>query len=458
MAIDPAYLQIGWTNPSEVVSQGVANGFNWSAAAENAQLERQKNEIEQSALKMKLAQQQVQKEELYKFSLIPNKTADDYAKIMSKYPDLAEPYQKAWSVMDDGRQKQTLSTTSQVYAALGNNAPDVAKSILDEQIKGYENSGMKKEAFNLRNISNMIDKNPEAAKASLGFMMSSVAPDQFKSITEGLNSSTALPSQIAKTQAETGKLNAEAQGQNIENQYKPQQIESDLKNVNSQISSRKADDEYKQQQLFFEKNKPVNFGVDKEGRKYAVMPNGDARYVKDAQGNYITDIKSEKPMTATMQKELFETDDAIASSQSVISNLKEALRLSPISYDGVNADTRASLAGNLGLDKERSKNTAMLNNIMTSNALDALKSTFGAAPTEGERKILLDIQGSVNLPAKQREAIYTRALQAATKRLNTNQKKADAIRGGSYTSSEYNNATAPQQQQAPKPVARSFFD
>ena len=123
-----------------------------------------------------------------------------------------------------------------------------------------------------------------------------------------------------------------------------------------------------------------------------------------------------------------------------------------------NADTRASLAGNLGLDKERSKNTAMLNNIMTSNALDALKSTFGAAPTEGERKILLDIQGSVNLPAKQREAIYTRALQAATKRLNTNQKKADAIRGGSYTSSEYNNATAPQQQQAPKPVARSFFD
>lgn len=457
MAIDPAYLQIGWTNPSDVVAQGVTNGFNWSAAAENSQFERQKRETEQAAIKMKLAQQQVQKEDIYKFSLIPNKTADDYANIMAKYPELAEPYQKAWSVMDDGRQKQTLSTTSQVYAALGNNAPDVAKSILDEQIKGYENSGMKKEAFNLRNISNMIDKNPEAAKASLGFMMSSVAPDQFKSITEGLNSSATLPSQIAKTEAETGKLKAETAGQNIENQYKPQQIESDLNNVNSQISSREADDAYKQQQLFFEKNKPVNFGVDKEGRKYAVMPNGEARYVKDAQGNYITDIKSEKPMTATMQKELFETDDAISSSQSVISNLKEALRLSPKAYQGVGASNLATLAGNARIDKERAENTAMLNNIVTTNALDALKFTFGAAPTEGERKILLEIQGSVNLPAKQREAIYNRALQAATRRLNTYQKKADAIRGGSYTSSEYNNTVQPQQQ-ASKPVARSFFD
>lgn len=441
-------------NPIQTAMTGLTQGM------QIGQFMQAKEQAEREAI-----QKQQMQQELSAFASKPNKTHDDYANIMVRFPSLAEDFKRSYDVLDSGKQQATFKTTSRVYAALSGGQPNVAKSILENEALGYENAGDEATADQIRTLAGMAETDPDGLLTISGLTLASTMPSQFKDVLGALGQNQMLPEEInlkkaqaEKTKADTAKTNAETTGQIIDNRYKPQQIEADLENVNSQISSRKANDEYQQQQLFFEKNKPVDFGVDKEGRKYAIMPNGEARYVKDVQGNYITDIKSEKPMTATMQKELFETDDAIASSQSVISNLKEALRLSPNSYDGVGADKRASLAGNLGFDKDRAKNTAMLNNIVTTNALDALKSIFGAAPTEGERKILLDIQGSVNLPAKQREAIYTRALQAANKRLGAYQKKADAIRGGSYTSSEYNNATAPQQQQASKPIARSFFD
>lgn len=433
-------------NPMDTVQKSFANGFNTAAQVEEVKLKQ-----EQLALQKK--QQAQMKVDLA--NLASNPSPEGYAKVMTMYPQLSENLKRAYDTMDDGKRKAVFNTSSQVFAALTNQQPDIAKQVLTDQATAYENAGNTKDASVAKGIIKLIDTNPDAARASVGMMMAGTDPDKFKDVYTALGSEQRAnemqPVDIAQKKAQTEKTIAETGDIPLAAQDRRKGVENQQRDID-------LENQYKQQQLFFEKNKPVSFGVDIKGRKYAVMPNGEARYVKDAQGNYITDVKSEKPMTATMQKELFETDDAIASSQSVISNLKEALRLSPISYDGLNADMRASVAGNLGLDKERSKNTAMLNNIMTSNALDALKSTFGAAPTEGERKILLDIQGSVNLPAKQREAIYERALQAANKRLTMNQKKAEAIRNGSYTSSEYNKSQSTQPKQGTKPAARSFFD
>ncbi|QNW97475.1 hypothetical protein IC797_14350 [Acinetobacter seifertii] len=44
---------------------------------------------------------------------------------------------------------------------------------------------------------------------------------------------------------------------------------------------------FKSQQDYFEKNKPVSFGVDINGRKYAILSNGNSKYIKDEKGNYI---------------------------------------------------------------------------------------------------------------------------------------------------------------------------
>ncbi|WP_446089900.1 hypothetical protein [Acinetobacter sp. 1124_18A] len=50
--------------------------------------------------------------------------------------------------------------------------------------------------------------------------------------------------------------------------------------------------DFKAQQDYFERNKPVSFGVDVNGRKYAILPDGKSKYIKDDQGNYIVEKQS----------------------------------------------------------------------------------------------------------------------------------------------------------------------
>jgi hypothetical protein len=61
-----------------------------------------------------------------------------------------------------------------------------------------------------------------------------------------------------------------------------------------------------------------------------------------------------------------------------------------------------------------------------------MKSIFGGNPTEGERRILLDIQGSSSKPPKVREEIFKRAEEAINRRIKFNKEKAESLRGGTY--------------------------
>jgi hypothetical protein len=61
-----------------------------------------------------------------------------------------------------------------------------------------------------------------------------------------------------------------------------------------------------------------------------------------------------------------------------------------------------------------------------------MKSIFGANPTEGERAILLEVQGASSMPAPVRERIYEKAKVLVQRRLELNRQRADGIRGGGY--------------------------
>lgn len=238
MAIGPIDYRLDVVDPFNQAMQGYQLGM--QATATNAAIQAQKADEERK--KQAFLQQQVRNEDLYKFSLIPNKTADDYAGIISRYPDLAEPYQKAWGILDSGQQQQTLNTASQVYAALRSQQPQIAKDILNEQIQAYDNSGKKSESNQLKMVLGLIDKSPEAAASSVGMLMSSVSPDKFKDILSTLGgeqrANEMQPYQIAESKAKTGLTNAQIQGQVINNQYAPAEKQWNIANVKSQIEER----------------------------------------------------------------------------------------------------------------------------------------------------------------------------------------------------------------------------
>lgn len=137
----------------------------------------------------------------------------------------------------------------------------------------------------------------------------------------------------------------------------------------------------------------------------------------------------------TIAKEIFEADEGAQAGQNVITSLDKALEINDTAWDGPLADISSAGAALFG--NQDAVQTQELKNNVTANALESLRATFGGNPTEGERKILLDVQGSITQPRAVRKAIFERAKAAAQRRLTFNQERASALRGGEYFDEGY---------------------
>ncbi|MGW9331596.1 hypothetical protein [Bosea sp. NPDC055594] len=180
-----------------------------------------------------------------------------------------------------------------------------------------------------------------------------------------------------------------------------------------------------------------------EGRKAAAaaagLKPGDAGY----QGFILTGKMPREdmgPLTATDKKAILEADEGILAAETAIKALTDAKALSPRAHSGALPGARAWIGNNVWdgvvpdslASPQSSEATSELENVVTSQALAQLKSIFGAAPTEGERKILMEIQGSIGQPDNVRQKIYDRGIAMAEKRLGFNRQRAQELRGGSY--------------------------
>ncbi|PJI52897.1 hypothetical protein CTI14_35780, partial [Methylobacterium radiotolerans] len=137
---------------------------------------------------------------------------------------------------------------------------------------------------------------------------------------------------------------------------------------------------------------------------------------------------ADRDMSVTEKKAIQDADNAAISAQSSIGLLEQAKKLSEQAYGGPFAKQRGDLMSAFG--QERGQATQELDNLVTTNALTNLKSIFGGNPTEGERKILLDVAGSSSLPHPLRVKVYQRAIDAATLRMQQNADRANQIREG----------------------------
>ena len=97
---------------------------------------------------------------------------------------------------------------------------------------------------------------------------------------------------------------------------------------------------------------------------------------------------------------------------------------------GFRATAGAALPG--AIEPEGAQATIEFDMLLKQQVLPQLKSIFGAAPTEGERKILLELQGSSSLPRAVRNKILDRAIAAAQRRMAMDRQEEEALISGSY--------------------------
>lgn len=142
-------------------------------------------------------------------------------------------------------------------------------------------------------------------------------------------------------------------------------------------------------------------------------------------------------MSATAQRELIQTDEEIQGGLQALSFVSQAKDINDKAMGFLGAGAVATAATLLpGSVRPSSIDaTQNLKNIVQNTALPQLKAMFGGNPTEGERKILLEVQGSVDQPPEIRKKIFERAEQAIKNRMKLATDKAKALRDGTYFSS-----------------------
>ena len=168
------------------------------------------------------------------------------------------------------------------------------------------------------------------------------------------------------------------------------------------------------------------------------LPTGETVYQSrsSAAGMSVPKKAGAAALSTAAQKELFEADDVVQSAKNVQDILKSALKINEKTYSGYGAKERAVARSNLPGESVEADNTITLDNMMTGQALQSLKIIFGGMPTEGERKILLDMQASADKTPTQRKGIMERAMEAAKKREQFASQRAKSLRAGTYFSEQ----------------------
>lgn len=158
---------------------------------------------------------------------------------------------------------------------------------------------------------------------------------------------------------------------------------------------------------------------------------GETRTVTTPGGGQVSITSTQPRALSPAELQLREeTETNLQNLRSAEASLREALRLSPQAYAGPLAAQRGAAAGTLNIDPTTAAATRQFGSIMTEQALSQLRTIFGGNPTEGERKILVDMQASVNMSRAEREALLNRAIAAVQNRLTgTERRLGEVVRG-----------------------------
>ncbi|QGA11053.1 hypothetical protein GFH30_06465 [Acinetobacter wanghuae] len=236
--VQPINYMLDVQNPVQTAMTGLTQGMQIGQFVQAKEL----------AQKEALQKEQMQ-QELSTFASKPNKTHEDYATIMARFPSLAEDFKRGYDVLDSGKQQATFKTTSRIYAALSGGQPSVAKSILETEALGYENAGDKTTADQMRTLAAMAETDPDGLLTISGLTLASTTPSQFKDVLGALGENQMLPEEINLKKAQTGKTKAETEKTETENLWYGDKTQAEIDNLESQVEDRQTGRVLEQQKM-----------------------------------------------------------------------------------------------------------------------------------------------------------------------------------------------------------------
>jgi hypothetical protein len=147
---------------------------------------------------------------------------------------------------------------------------------------------------------------------------------------------------------------------------------------------------------------------------------------------------SERSSSPQVLKERFKIEDTIEGASNAAASLRSLLQKDPETNQSVNdralgggyAPGLTALSQWIPGSRDFENAGVQLENTVKETVLPQLKAIFGGNPTEGERKVLLEVSGSLKLKPEQREEVFKRAIAAADRRVEFNRRRLSEIGGG----------------------------
>ncbi len=156
-----------------------------------------------------------------------------------------------------------------------------------------------------------------------------------------------------------------------------------------------------------------------------------------AQANLTLRQQQAARLSPTEIKMLSEGEDLVASGKQALADLKEAYRFNPNSLAGGWLEKgQQFLFEAAGSNDPTIVNTRVINNLLGAQGLAKLRATFGGNPTEGERAILLELEGIGSKTREERATIVRRAYRVLQDRVAREQQRVDALKSGAYRVTE----------------------
>ena len=143
--------------------------------------------------------------------------------------------------------------------------------------------------------------------------------------------------------------------------------------------------------------------------------------------------KAEATLTPKEVDMKADSENVLAQTDQAISMLQRAYDLNPNTFDTSVGDVVSrKILENTKSNDPKVIATREMENLLSRGALEKLKATFGAAPTEGERKILLDLEGIGAKSRAERDRIMLASFDALRQRREREAQKLKDITSGKY--------------------------
>jgi hypothetical protein len=207
-------------------TQAFLSAFNTGASIQEAQFKQQQQQ--QQAAQQKLIQ------EGFKKLQQPGATAADYANLSMMLPETqAKSVRESFGMLSGERQQVALRQSGEVFSAFKSGKPEIAITLLDQQIEGKRNAGDEAGAKFLETWRDVAKENPKATEDYFGFTISQI-PGGDKVITSAI----ALEGERRakeKQPLEMRQLTAKTIVEEAQAKYAPQKFGLEINLTESQI-------------------------------------------------------------------------------------------------------------------------------------------------------------------------------------------------------------------------------